>query len=286
MADTEQEQGTYDPTDDELLEAEMGGVGGEVVKAWAEGAHDALEKARGHKYISKKKVGKRWEYTYADDKKKQRRRAASVQEPKVAYGKLPPGKTAAEHIKIAEQFLDKHRTAFPLALESLSQLAGPNAKVKGRVKALESALNKMVEKPHYTTADKLQDGTGMRVVHQTVDQVKETVAKIKAKYNVIEEDDYITNPKGDYRSHHLIVEGPGKLPMELQVRTENQDSFGDWCHDVYKPLNAKQAEVQKHPEVTSYARDISTYFWALDTGAEPPPKPPCTRVVSEAFGCL
>jgi ppGpp synthetase/RelA/SpoT-type nucleotidyltranferase len=144
----------------------------------------------------------------------------------------------------------------------------------------------MVEKPHYTTADKLQDGTGMRVVHGTVEEVKATVAKIRAKYKVIEEDDYIAKPKGDYRSHHLIIEGPGKLAMEIQVRTKNQDAFGDWCHDVYKPVTKKQAKVQKHPEVISYARDISAYFWALDTGAEPPPKPPCTKVVSDAFGCL
>lgn len=285
MADVETMQNdryTDNPTDDELLAVEM-----DLEKAWAECAADALAKAKGHRYISKKRVGNRWEYKYPDDKKKKARRAASVQPAKVEYGKLPPGKTATEHIEIANQFLDKHRTAFPLALDSLMQLAGPGAKVKGRVKALESALGKMVEKPHYTTADKLQDGTGMRVVHQTVDEVKATVARIRAKYKVLEEDDYIAKPKGDYRSHHLIIEGPGKLAMELQVRTANQDTFGDWCHDVYKPVNAKQAAVQKHPEVTTYAREISNHFWALDTGAaEVPPKPPCTKIVSEAFGCM
>jgi ppGpp synthetase/RelA/SpoT-type nucleotidyltranferase len=287
IAEDSSDRYTEDPTDDELLAAEMGGTPAELTKSEVDLMVDGLEKAGTHRYISKKRVGKRWEYKYPDDKKKQRRRAeVAKQSPKVAWGKLPAGKTAAEHIEIAEQFLDKHKTAFPLALASLKQLAGSDAKVKGRVKALRSALNKMVEKPHYTTADKLQDGTGMRVVHGSVDEVKATVAKIKAKYKVIEEDDYIAKPKGDYRSHHLIIEGPGKLPMELQVRTKNQDAFGDWCHDVYKPVNKKQAKAQKHPEVISYARDVSAHFWALDTGQEPPPKPPCTKVVSDAFGCL
>jgi ppGpp synthetase/RelA/SpoT-type nucleotidyltranferase len=74
--------------------------------------------------------------------------------------------------------------------------------------------------------------------------------------------------------------------MEVQVRTENQNTFADWCHDVYKPTNKKQAESRKHPDVKAYAHDMSEYFWALDQGLEPPPKPPCVKVVSEAFGCL
>lgn len=272
---------TDEPTDDELLAAEM-----EIEKALSDPEAEGFEKAQAHKYISRKRVGDRYEYTYADDKKKQARRGASVGPPKIAYGKLPPGKTAAEHIEIAEQFLGQHKQQLPKALSEIKELAGAGADVKGRVKTIQSALGKMIKKPKYTTADKLQDGTGLRAIHGTVAEVKATVDKIKAKYRILDEDNYIDTPQGDYRSHHLIIEGPGGLPMEVQVRTENQNKFADWCHDVYKPMSKQQAKYNEHPEVTSYAKGMSDYFWAVDSGQEPPPKPGCTKIISQTFGCL
>lgn len=273
-----------DPTDDELLAAEMGIDLTE--KSWGDVAADGLIKAVGHKYISRKRMGKRWEYVYPDDKKKQARRAAAVSPAKTPWGKLPPGKTSAEHIEIAKEFLGRHKKVLPQALAEIKELAGPNADVKGRVKTVQSALGKMAKKPKYTTADKLQDGSGLRAIHKTIDEVKATVAKIKAKYKILDEDNYIDTPQGDYRSHHLIIEGPDGLAMEVQVRTENQNTFADWCHDVYKPVTAAQAKVQHDPEVKTYANAIADYFWAIDSGQELPPKPPCYKKVALAFGCL
>lgn len=201
------------------------------------------------------------------------------------WAKLPKDKTPKEHLKIAQQFIKQHDKDFPQALEQLKSLSG-KGDVKGRVKTAESALGKLIRKPDYGTADKLQDGAGLRVVHQTVAEVNETVAKIKTQYKVIAEDDYISKPQGNYRSYHLIVEGPTGLPMEIQVRTANQNTFADWAHNVYKPVSDLQAKHRDDPEVQTYEKQMSDYFWAVDNSREPPPKPPCTVIIRSAFGCL
>lgn len=201
------------------------------------------------------------------------------------WSKLPSGKSVQEHAQIARRFLRQHRQNLPKAIAAMKSLAG-DGQVKGRTKTLESALGKVIRKPKYGTVDKLQDGTGLRVVHKSVKEVKDTVQSIREKYKVIEEDDYITNPQGNYRSHHLIIEGPGGLAMEIQVRTENQNVFADWAHDVYKPVTEEQAKLQKDPQVAQYEKSMADYFWSLDTGQEPPPKPPCPITIKKTFGCL
>ena len=208
---------------------------------------------------------------------------------KPGRGKLPAGKTPQQHVKIARQFLRQHTKALPALKAAMAKVAGAGAAIKGRVKTLESALGKMVRKPNYVTADKLQDGTGIRIIHGTVDRVRASVAALKARYRVVDEDDYIAAPlQNTYRSHHLILEDPKTgLQFEVQVRTQNQNTFADWAHQVYKPVDETQAKFREHPEIRTYEKKIADYFWALDTGAPPPVvKPPCTPVVKQAFGCL
>lgn len=193
----------------------------------------------------------------------------------------------AQHVKIAKTFLSRHRKGLAKGLAELKEIAGENADVKGRVKTLDSALGKLVRKPKYGDVSKLQDGTGMRVIHDTVADVKKTVDAIKKKYKIVEEDDYISNPKGDYRSHHLIIEDENGLQKEIQVRTRNQNTFADWSHDVYKPVNAGQMKaLQEHGDVIEkYSRAMSEHFWKKDNGEKSTPVP-CPDVVKEHFNCL
>ena len=204
------------------------------------------------------------------------------------WGKLPPSKTAKEHAQIAFQFIRKHKASFKAEMAKINGLVN-GEKVQGRVKTPESALGKLIKKPkEYPTADKLQDGTGMRVVHDTIAQVDETVAKIRAEYNVIEEEDFISKPQGNYRSFHFIVEGKSGLAIEIQVRTANQNVMADWSHNVYKPVTPEQAKHRADPEVLTYEKSMAEFMWAADNEKNPPPpvRPPCTKVISLAFGCL
>jgi ppGpp synthetase/RelA/SpoT-type nucleotidyltranferase/predicted ABC-type ATPase len=201
-------------------------------------------------------------------------------------GQLPGGKTTQEHFQIAKDFLAQHRAAFGATMKAMQNLAGETGEVSARVKDLGSALNKLVRKPKYGTADKLQDGMGARIQHQTVSQVWETVKKAKSQFKVVTEDNYLDTPLGDYRSYHLILEGPTGLQFELQVRTHNQNIFGDWAHKGYKPETAEQEKYKDHPDVKRYSKEMSEYFWEVDNEQTPKFTPECPPVVQQVFGCM
>jgi ppGpp synthetase/RelA/SpoT-type nucleotidyltranferase len=200
-------------------------------------------------------------------------------------GKLPAVKSTEEHIAIAKQVLSQHQAAFQQTMGAIQQLAGQGV-VSGRVKTLGSALKKLVIKPKYGSVDKLQDVTGMRVMHGSIGEVKETVARLKAQFKVVTEDDYINQPQGNYRSYHLIIQGPTGLEIEVQVRTKNQNTFADWAHNVYKPLTPEQQAHKDAPEVVNYAKTMADYFWDRDNGKQPSVTPNCTPLIQQTFGCM
>lgn len=209
----------------------------------------------------------------------------------IANGKLAKGVSLGQHIKIAKDFRKKHEAGAAKLLGDLTDIAGPGAKVKARTKNLESMLGKMVRKPKYKTADMLKDGTGARIVHDTIDEVKRTVAKIKEKYEILAEDeeDYISKPKDEgYRSHHLVIKDSDGLPKEIQIRTKNQDSWADWFHDAYKPTTPVQKKLVEKgkPVINAYAKQMADHFFAKDSGQNPGPPPPCPQIVKDAIGCM
>lgn len=208
----------------------------------------------------------------------------------VAGGKFG-NRTLGQHLKIAKDFQSKHDGNLTRFKGDLSAIAGPGASVKARTKTLESMIGKMLRKPKYQSADQLQDGTGARIVHQTIDQVKRTVDKIKAKYKVVAEDDYISKPHPDdptYRSHHLVIEDEDGLQKEVQIRTGNQNKFADWSHNVYKPRTpAESRAVDKNKDVISeYAKGMSDYFFRKDSGEAVGSPPDCPGAVKASVGCI
>ena len=190
---------------------------------------------------------------------------------------------------IASTVTKEHDATFQAIKNDIAILSQNPVDVQGRVKTLESVLGKLTRKKHYADATQLQDISGFRVIHNTVADVRRTVAAIKDKYEVVTEDDYLEQPQGAYRSYHLIVRHAG-LQKEIQVRTARQDVFANWAHESYKPHTPEQiAAMRDHePHITEYSKSASTYYWAQDTGqpTNPPFAPPCTRTVKDAFGCL
>lgn len=214
-------------------------------------------------------------------------------------GKLPGDLTSEQHLDIATEFLGHHERGFRSVMGRLRETVGA-MEVQGRVKDVNSAMGKVVRKPaaraepfdkreNYSRVDEQADGTGMRVMCDTLDEVKETVKKIRAKFKVVYEDDYITRPKGSYRSHHLLIEDEDGLVKEIQVRTRRQHDWAEWCHDAYKPQTPEQEAAVKEAEETirAYGEMMSEYYLALDTGRhERPEIPGCPMVVKKHFGCL
>lgn len=211
----------------------------------------------------------------------------------VKAGKLAPGKTAEQHVAIGEAFLAKHKESLDQSLASIQKLMPEGCKVKGRVKELASALGKLVRKPKYQTVDKLQDGTGMRVIANDTSTLKKAVDQIRKNYKIVAEDDYITAPlegeKGlGYRSHHFIIEDKDGLQKEIQVRTPNQNTHADWCHDVYKPVTPEQDRAMKENSavIAQYARDMGHFFERVDKAEKPGEQPDCPPPVKQYFSCL
>jgi len=190
--------------------------------------------------------------------------------------------------KEATEIIGVHKKTFKGTLRDLEK-AFPGANVYGRVKDIESAAQKILRKPHYKSPKNLQDLSGFRVERETIGDVKKDIAEIKRKFKVIDEDDYINNPNGDYRSFHVIIEDKTGKQFEVQLRTKNQTVWADWYHDIYKPRTAEQRKTIEKEKTTivNYGHKMAEYFYAKDTGKQPPPKsPPCTRVIQQTFGCI
>lgn len=203
-------------------------------------------------------------------------------------GRLPEPPSFDEHVEIAKNMVARHRTSLPEKLRVLESLA-PGAEVLGRVKEVESAVEKIARKPKYGRADNLQDISGTRVVAKSIDEVMGIVKKIKETYEVLEEDDFISRPNDGYRSYHITARDSNGLDFEIQVRTANQDTWGDWAHNVYKPLTPEQEEALKanREVVDDYRLRTSAYFYSQDTHSGPSLDPPdCPPIVKQTFGCI
>lgn len=271
----------------------------------------------GHKYVRRTPDGVGgWRYIYTEDSPRPRPRGkatpaqdddvtAKLQLAKknsVEMGRLiKEGKlqgSLAGHVQIARALLAKHADSMPAFKEALAKAAPEGAKVKARTKEIHSVIGKIVEKTkqgkaRYSSAHGLQDMTGARIVCKSVQDVKSTVENLKKSFTVIEGDDYVDKPKdGDkglgYRSHHLILKDKDGLEKEVQIRTPFQDRHGDWCHDVYKPVNEAQEKVlaESADEIADYARRISDYYFAIESGKTDVEPVQCPDSVKNTFGCL
>jgi ppGpp synthetase/RelA/SpoT-type nucleotidyltranferase len=215
----------------------------------------------------------------------------------VLSGKLEPNMTLKDHIDQAQKAIGAHHRHFKKTMLDMHHLAPPGARIEGRVKKIDSLLEKLPRRSDlFKKAHDIPDTTGIRIICKNVQQVRETADKLKKQYPLVrdkhemEQDwNYLDNPLGDwkYRSHHLYFHDKDGLAKELQIRTENQHKFADWCHKLYKPKSAEQLEaLNRHKtDIDAYARSMSDHYWNLDNGRESK-APGCPAAVKEHFGCL
>lgn len=111
------------------------------------------------------------------------------------------------------------------------ELYSPIERVSGRVKTINSILEKMQRK-NISWADleeKVEDIAGVRVICQFYEDIEKVAQIIRNRRDmqVVEEKDYITHMKeSGYRSYHMIVlyhvetlDGPKEIRAEIQIRT-------------------------------------------------------------------
>ncbi len=210
---------------------------------------------------------------------------AGIMRSAIASGKVKG--TLEGHVTAAKVHLAKHEATYQRAMSSLKAAVGPGYEISGRVKDLNSAIEKVARKPEsYNHVSDQQDSTGMRVIGKSLDDVRKAVEGIRATHNVVHEDNYIDKAKGDYRSHHMIVEDKQGLQREIQVRTGDQHKFAEWAHHAYKPETRGQVKALKtHKEhVDAYSKAASDYIHSRHEGKDPGSVPVPHPVVAKHFG--
>ena len=141
--------------------------------------------------------------------------------------------------------------------------------ITGRVKSKESINKKLIKKniPHTYVAlvDNVNDIAGVRVIcpiEVDIDSVVNIIKRLP-NINVIEEKDYILNPKkSGYKAYHMIVETPVNIKgetlvmkVEIQIRTSAMDFWAEMEHEIRYKSDKKMTKMDSK-KLTWYATKL------------------------------
>jgi len=144
-----------------------------------------------------------------------------------------------------EQYIEDVKRELSRELDQL----GIRGEVTGRPKHIYSIWRKMQRKS--LQFDQVMDVLAVRVMVDTISECYAALGIIHGLWQYIpgEFDDYIATPKGNnYRSLHTAVIGPGKLPLEVQIRTREMHEhaeLGIAAHWQYKEGRKVEASFQQ-----------------------------------------
>jgi GTP pyrophosphokinase len=131
---------------------------------------------------------------------------------------------------LASKRIDRERYIAEVIEQIRAELAraGIEAEVAGRPKHIYSIWRKMQRKG--LSFEQLYDIRAVRVLVQTIADCYAALGIVHSLWPYIpgEFDDYIATPKDNmYRSLHTAVIGPGKLPLEIQIRTREMHEHAE-----------------------------------------------------------
>lgn len=163
---------------------------------------------------------------------------------------LDPYQLAVDELTVKfDHIIEEHRNR---------GLYSPIEFVNGRVKSIESILDKMHRKDISMgeIEEKIEDIAGVRITCQFVEDIDRVVEMIKKRTDmqVLQEKDYVSHMKASgYRSYHMIIkylvntiEGPKELHAEIQIRTMAMNFWATIEHSLqYKYKGNIPEYVQK-----------------------------------------
>ena len=123
-----------------------------------------------------------------------------------------------------ERYLQEVQSELQTALEN----AGIKAEIAGRPKHIYSIWRKMQRKG--LSFDQIYDVRAVRILVDSITECYAALGIVHGLWPYIpgEFDDYIATPKDNlYRSLHTAVIGPGKLPLEVQIRTREMHDHAE-----------------------------------------------------------
>ena len=172
-----------------------------------------------------------------------------------------------------ESALKQLQTELNLINDEFSTLSEiqPIDHIKTRIKSFSSLYEKMNRKNIDFTIENtflLCDIVGARIVCNFVDDIYSVINKIKSKgsLKIIEEKDYIKNPKrSGYRGYHIIVQIPvvineikRDIKCEIQIRSTAMDFWASSEHKLNYKSTCMSDKDKK--ELKKLADDI----WKMD----------------------
>jgi GTP pyrophosphokinase len=163
-----------------------------------------------------------------------------------------------------ERYIEDVRRMLALELDKV----GVTAEITGRPKHIYSIWRKMQRKG--LAFEQVLDVLAVRVQVETIAECYAALGIVHGLWPYIpgEFDDYIATPKeNNYRSLHTAVVGPGRLPLEVQIRTREMHEhaeLGVAAHWQYKEGRKAEASFQQK---INWLRQLLEP--AARTGAEP-----------------
>jgi len=143
-------------------------------------------------------------------------------------------------------------------LPKVKQLTPQGAQVYARTKSPFSIIKKLVEKRMLDSnkpSAGLTDLVGTQIIAKDKAQLNQIRQQIEgstlrqegALGDLIEMEDFYANPNHGYRAVHYLFwsdEGPDRMPVELQLKTERMKFLNELGHEAYKSgrLNAERLQ--------------------------------------------
>lgn len=147
---------------------------------------------------------------------------------------------------------DRHELVRKFEILALARLEdrGIEAEVHGREKHLYSLYQKMRNKR--SAFEDVFDMFAVRIIVKTEDDCYRALGVMHSVHNPLPKQvkDYIAIPKSNgYQSLHTVLFSPAAVPIEVQIRTEEMNTFAETgvaAHWMYKEGQSNSAQQRAH----------------------------------------
>jgi hypothetical protein len=123
-------------------------------------------------------------------------------------------------------------------INKLRQTAPAESVIYGRTKTPYSILNKLVDSRLLDEKRGLKDLVGTTIAFDDIRDLQKFTEKTRKGFygEVVDFDDFYSDPKDGYRAYHFIIKQNG-VPIELQLKTKRMKDVNVLSHDAYKKKN-------------------------------------------------
>lgn len=165
-----------------------------------------------------------------------------------------------ERLNYALDVLGEFRTSFQypltkvtMGLRAMVKAESETVVVAQRLKRMNRILGKLQRMPS-TKIARMEDIGGCRAVLATPAELTGVLTRIRKRWDVVRERDYIAEPKpAGYRAFHAVVERDSRR-IEVQLRTRGQQGWADSLETFASAFDLPLKDDQGPEEVLEFFR--------------------------------